>query len=209
MNGSPKVPISIESRLELMIDDFLIERMDHTRLQLQIPQKMPLAKNPLIGYGYTTVFTDGGRFQAIYRGLDPSYSGKRFDGDRSVTTCYAESTDGIEWTYPELGLVEVAGSRANNVILFETPACHTFAPFLDTRPGVDPSERFKALAGLHEEAVAITRKEDPGAIPPDVRGGLYAYASPDGIHWRKLSPNPVIPSEAAGEFGFDSQNVSF
>lgn len=210
MNASPShAPVSISSRLELMIDDYLIERMDNTRLQLHVPQKMPLAKSPLIGNGYTTVILDGGLFRAIYRGIDPSYSGKRFDGDRGVTTCYAESPDGIEWTYPELALFEVAGNRSNNVVLFETPACHTFAPFLDTRPGIDPSERFKALAGLHEEAVHVARQQDPQAMAADTRGGLYAYASPDGIHWRKLSPHPVIPSEAAGDFGFDSQNVSF
>jgi hypothetical protein len=124
-------------------------------------------------------------------------------------TCYAESHDGHEWTFPQLGLVEVAGTRTNNVVLRETPASHTFSPFLDQRAGVPADERFKALAGLHEESVAKTRKTDPAAMPPDIKGGLYAYASPDAIHWRKLSPEPVIPSSAAGEFGFDSQNVSF
>lgn len=199
---------SIGSRLELMIDDYLIERLDGTSLRMQTPQKMPLANSPLIG-GYATVIQDGDLYRALYRANDPNYTGKRFDGDRSVTTCYAESRDGHEWTFPELGLFELAGSRKNNVILHETPACHTFAPFLDTRPGVPSSERFKALAGLHEEAIRVTRQLDPEALPPDTKGGLYAFVSPDAIHWRKLSAEPVIPSEAAGDFGFDSQNVSF
>jgi hypothetical protein len=192
-----------------MVDDYLIERLNGARLQLQIPQKMPLAQNPLKGHGYTTVIKDGNLFRATYRSLDPAYTGKRFDGDRGVLTCYAESADGQEWTFPSLGLFEVAGNRANNAILFETPACHTFSPFLDTRPGVVASERFKALAGLHDEAIRVTRGLDPEALSPDTKGGLYAFASPDCIHWRKISPEPVIPSEAAGDFGFDSQNVSF
>jgi hypothetical protein len=201
-------PRDIGSRLELMVDDYLIERLDGTRLQLQTPQKMPRAKSPLLG-AYTTIIKDGNLFRALYRADDLAYAGKRFDGDTSVMTCYAESHDGHEWTFPQLGLVEVAGTRTNNVVLRETPASHTFSPFLDQRAGVPADERFKALAGLHEESVAKTRKTDPAAMPPDIKGGLYAYASPDAIHWRKLSPEPVIPSSAAGEFGFDSQNVSF
>jgi hypothetical protein len=201
-------PRDIGSRLELMVDDYLIERLVGTRLQLQTPQKMPRAKSPLLG-AYTTIIKDGDLFRAFYRADDLAYAGKRFDGDSSVMTAYAESADGHEWTFPHLGLVEVAGSRANNVILRESPACHTFSAVLDQRPGVPSDERFKALAGLHDEAVAVTRKTDPTAIPPGIKGGLYAYASPDAIHWRKISPEPVIPSSAAGEFGFDSQNVSF
>lgn len=202
-------PVDMGSRLELMIDDYLIERIDGADWRLHAPQKMPIAKSPLQGHGYTTVIKDGDRYRAFYRDIDPGYSGKRFDGDRGVRTCYAESADGHEWIFPELGLFEVAGSRANNTILFETPACHTFAPFLDVRPGVPADERFKALAGLHDEAIRVTRQIDPGALAPGAKGGLYAFASPDCIHWRKLSPEPVIPSEAAGDFGFDSQNVSF
>lgn len=198
----------IGNRLELMVDDFLINRMDNTRLQLHAPQKMPRPQHPLIG-GYATVVKDGDLYRAWYRAQDPGYAGQRFDGDRAAYTCYAESRDGREWQFPELGLFEVNGSRKNNAVLFESPACHTFAPFLDTRPGVPDDERFKALAGLHDEAVRITRALDPGAIKPGITGGLYAYASPDGIHWRTMSPEPVVPSTAAGEFGFDSQNVSF
>ena len=198
----------IGSRLELMVDDYLIDRMDGTRLQMHTPQPMPLAKSPLRG-GYTTVMKDGDLFRAIYRASDPSYSGKRYDGNPGETTCYAESTDGHEWVFPNLGLVEVAGSKANNTVLFASPESHTFVPFLDTRPGVGADERFKALAGLHEEAVRIARGLDPKAVPPEAKGGLYAYASPDAIHWRRLSPEPVVPSSAAGQFGFDSQNVSF
>lgn len=205
---NPTEPRDIGSRLELMVDDYLIERMDGTRLQLQTPRPMPRAKSPLVG-GYSTVIKDGDIYRAIYRSSNPAYHGKRYDGDPGEMTCYAQSVDGHEWTFPNLGLVEVAGSRANNTVLYESPASHTFSPFLDTRPGVRPEERFKALAGLHDEAVRVARSVDPAAIPAGVKGGLYAYASPDAIHWRRLSPEPVVPSAAAGDFGFDSQNVSF
>jgi hypothetical protein len=35
-------------------------------------------------------------------------------------------------------------------------------------------------------------------------GGLYAFASPDGIHWKKMQDTPVITKGA-----FDSQNLAF
>lgn len=77
---------------------------------------------------------------------------------------------------------------------------HNFTPFLDARPGVAASERFKALGGLNygEKRAALRRTH--GA------GGLKAYTSADGIHWRLLREEAVIP-EAWGMF--DSQNVGF
>ena len=73
--------------------------------------------------------------------------GIREDGTNAEVTCYAESVDGIHWTKPKLGLFEVAGSKENNVVLAGmAPSSHNFTPLLDTRPGVPPDERYKALA---------------------------------------------------------------
>lgn len=138
--------IGLGSRLELMVDDYLIDRLDKAALKLHHPQPRPLAAAALVG-GYATVIKDGDRYRAWYRATDPTYRGERYDGHPGVMTCHAESQDGREWNFPDLGLFEVNGSQANNVVLFETPACHTFAPFLDTRWGAAPDERFKALAG--------------------------------------------------------------
>jgi hypothetical protein len=99
-----------------------------------------------------------------------------------------------------LGLHEIAGSRENNVILAkQPPLLENFSPFLDSRAGVDPNERFKALAGY------------PGG--GDKRGkklvgkGLFAFVSPNGIHW--TNRGEVIPYRPTWRHAFDSQNVSF
>jgi hypothetical protein len=57
---------------------------------------------------YGTVLHESGRFRMWYysRDLSPRDTGY---------TCYAESVDGIHWEKPELGLVEVQGSRRNNI----------------------------------------------------------------------------------------------
>lgn len=75
---------------------------------------------------------------------------------------------------------------ADNVILRDHPFTHNFCPLLDRNPKA--GSRYKALAGL-----AST--------------GLRAYQSDDGLRWKPIQENPVIP--ATKEWMFDSQNLAF
>ena len=190
--------IDIGSRLELFVDRLLVDRMDGVEFRLHEPQKLPPPRSMFRGH-YATVIKDGDLYRAYYRGNDPSYKGDRkHSGHPGETTCYAESRDGHEWTFPPLGLYEVNGTRDNNVILFgQSPFSSNFCPFLDTRPGVDRNERFKALAG------------HPGYNRRLQAGGLHSFASADGIHWHKTSHEAVIPYAPSWPHAFDSQNVSF
>jgi hypothetical protein len=181
------VPIDIGSRLEIFADQLLIDSMTGTRLQLHHPvtrENVLAFDKPWEGRycGYGTVLRDGYTYRLYYRGLPEA--GK--DGSPTEVTCYAESADGINWTKPSLGIFEVAGTKDNNVVLAGmAPFSHNFAPFLDTRPGVEDEARYKALAGTRAT-------------------GLVAFASPDGLHWRTLSETGVITDGA-----FDSQNIAF
>ena len=65
--------IELDSRLELLVDDFLIERMEGARLQLHrpIPQQVaPVHDAPRKGNisFYHTVFQDGDLYRSCYRG---------------------------------------------------------------------------------------------------------------------------------------------
>lgn len=179
--------IQLDSRRELFVDNFLIENMNGTRLVLHEPRdEGPVLKfdKPWEGEfsGYCTVIKDESTYRLYYRGLPPYDE----DGTYLETTCYAESKDGIHWVKPNLGLFEVNGTYDNNVVLANAGRVnHNFSPFLDTKPGVDPNQRFKALGGIFKI-------------------GLFAYVSADGIRWEKLQEKPVIL-----EGDFDSQNVSF
>ena len=190
--------IDIGSRLELFVDRFLVEKMSNVDFRLHHPQKLPLPKSPLVGY-YSTVIKDGDLYRGYYRSIDPGYKGrKNYSGHPGEITCYAESRDGHEWTFPQLGLYKINGATKNNVILAgQPPFSHNFSPFLDTRPSVSTDERFKALAG------------HPGYNRKVKADGLHAFASSDGIHWRRTSKTPVIPFNASWHHAFDSQNVSF
>jgi hypothetical protein len=176
-------PIDIGSRRELFVDRFLIDRLENAAFKLHEPHLAPAMTQPANNLEYGTVIKDGELFRLYTR----DGRGAKFDGDTPEVTRYCESRDGIAWTKPALGLVEIDGSRENNVILNESPFCHNFSPFLDTRPDVPAAERFKALAGT--------------------RPSLVAFVSGDGIHWKKLRDEPVITYTK--EYAFDSQNVSF
>ena len=134
---------AIGSRRELFVDRFLVDRLDNAVLQLHSPQLAPAMTEPANSLEYGTIILDGD----IYRLYTRDHRNSKFDGDVTEVTRYCESRDGIHWTRPNLGLVEVDGTRENNVILHQPPFCHNFCPMLDRRPGVPAEERFKALAG--------------------------------------------------------------
>jgi len=177
----------IGSRRELFADHWLIEAMKDARLVLHhpVPAEVVLRfDEPWEGRfsGYVTVIKDGDLFRMYYRGRPDAGA----DGSVGEVACTAESRDAVAWTKPRLGLFEVAGSRENNVVLANAaPATHNFCPFLDTRPGVPAAERYKAVGGTGKP-------------------GLFAFVSPDGIHWKKLRDEPILTQGA-----FDSQNLAF
>ena len=183
---SSQAAVDIGSRLELFVDDYLIEKMDGASLTLHkpIPREVAIVHDaPWEGNisAYHTVFPDGDIFRMYYRGA-------HYDGNTRKQThqvvCYAQSHDGIHWTKPELGLVEFNGSKANS-IAWDGHGSHNFAPFKDANPNCNLDEKYKALAG--------NRKK-----------GLFAFQSPDGIHWSLMREEPVITKGA-----FDSQNLAF
>ncbi|MFO1451225.1 MAG: hypothetical protein U1F61_23910 [Opitutaceae bacterium] len=200
LTARAQAPVAIGSRLELFVDRHLIETMERVDFRLHAPTKAPRAKSPLPERHMVTVIKDGDRYRAWYRGKDPSYTGETHTGNAGETVHYAESRDGIEWEFPNLGLHEVGGTRDNNAILAKWPPYLTnFMPFLDSREGVPPGERYKALAGY------------PGT--GDKRGldkpghGLFAFVSPDGIHWTQR--DEAIRYRPQWRHAFDSPNVAF
>ena len=181
-------PIDIGDRLELFVDDYLIDEISGSTQRLHHPQPQDVAcvhDNPWEGStsGYKTVFQDGDLYRMYYRGSHVIYTTEGFDDPHPQVVCYAESRDGIHWTKPELGLIAFDGGKQNNII-WEGVGSHNFAPFKDENPDCKPDEKYKAL-GSGDRA-------------------LYAFKSPDGIHWSLMNDEPVITKGA-----FDSQNLAF
>ncbi len=186
--------VDLGSRREMFVDRHLIASMRGVELRLHEPRdegSILKFNEPWEGIhcGYSTVIRDGDRFRVYYRGMPADVK----DGTAGEVTCVAESQDGLRWIKPNLGLFEVRGTKANNVVLAgDPPFSHNFSPFLDARPDCPPDQRYKALAGISP-------------------GGLVAFVSGDGLRWRKLRDTAVIPEKAPFKFSwmFDSQNVAF
>ena len=192
-SGPPSEPIALGSRLEPLVDRFLIHSLNgDARLQLHQPQRREVVlvhDAPWEGNltAHHTLFRDGDRYRMYYGGRHYQPGQKV----RHVLVCYAESRDGIHWTRPNLGQFEYEGSRANNIVWMDDPGADSeqrnpMAVFKDSNPAAAPDARYKSIA----------RGDD----------GVYALKSPDGIHWSLLAQEPVIPK---GDMGLDSQNLAF
>jgi len=194
-SSAAKPAADLGSRWELFIDDWLIDDVKNASLKLNSPERREVAlvtDAPWEGVSsaYFTVVQDGEVVRLYYRG-----SAVGSDSSADQVTCVVESRDGIHFSRPNLGLVEVAGSKENNVV-WKGIESHNFSPFLDKNPNCKPDERYKALAGQKEPGANWQEGTTPG--------GLFAFVSADGLHWRKIRKEPVFTTGT-----FDSLNLAF
>jgi hypothetical protein len=140
---------------------------------------------------YPTLGFIDGKYRMWYEVIAPREHGA------ADLVCYAESANGIKWKKPELGLVEFAGSKRNNIVYSEALAgrgFHGVGVFWDS--SAPPEEQYKAVYNsvAPAESVARLKSDSPGSVTPlgEAKNLLiYCAASPDGIRWRPL-PNPLM-----------------
>ena len=191
----------IGNRLELFVDEALIDSMDGASLVLHKPtprEPALITDQPWEGNmcHYVTVLRDGAVCRMYYATWHATFErpepGKANLSLTPLHIACAESLDGIHWHRPEFGLYEVNGTKRNNLVWMgegaDMKGTHGFAPFIDANPGCRSDERYKAV----------------GAGMEDRGGNLWALASPDGVHWRLLRQEPIITG-----MPFDSQNLVF
>lgn len=184
--------IAINNRLELFVDDHLIERLAGAAHHMHRPTPAEIVfkfDKPWEGNvcGYSAILHDGEKYRLYYRGWNflPTQS----DHQVIPNYCVAYSDDGLTFTRPNLGLVDYKGSTDNNIIL-EGDDYHSFSPFVDTRPGTPANERFKALATTSGHKAHE----------------LIAYVSADGLTWKPIRDEPIIDKSRGA---FDSMNLAF
>ena len=180
--------VDVGSRRELFVDTLLVDAVTGDAVvasQQPEPQEVVLTTDePWEGNtcAYYTIFRDGDLFRMYYRGSHWDTQKKK--ATHTEVTCYAESTDGIHWKKPKLGLFEFAGSKDNNIVWTGANA-HCFAVFRDGNPACPPEAKYKAISRGRPH-------------------GLYVFQSPDGVRWKLIQQDPVITKGA-----FDSQNLAF
>ena len=90
--------------------------------------------------------------------------------------CRAVSDDGIQWTKPNLGLREFAGSKANNLL------DHRGAMFFLDPHETDPAHKYKA----------VHRPLESTGLP---HAACLAYSS-DGLHWKSYNDGKPVTGRA-------------
>lgn len=110
-----------DPHLHLFVDDFEIETRENLARIVNKPRKhtqpVIVSDRPWEGphrvqaWGSILQEPDG-KLRGWYFTLDASRNAREMDRGGC---CYAESTDGIHWTKPDLGIVEFRGSKQNNL----------------------------------------------------------------------------------------------
>ena len=183
----PDAVYRLGSRVELFVDDELIDRIEGLSLRLRTPRLAEVAVRLDRAYEDSTLYDpvvilDGECYRMWYR---TNFNGKPF------YTGYAESADGVHWTKPSLGLIEYEGSKDNNLVWSSAMGSgdpRVLSIFKDAHPQCRDDERYKAVC-------VVT---GGGKLT-----GLRALLSPDGFRWRPLREEAVVTQGA-----FDSHNIA-
>ena len=206
-----EMPLDIGTRLELFVDDYLIDSMTgEVDLKLHTPSsagKVLDFYKPWEGTTcfYVSVVHGDGLYRMYYRGhslpsaIAPSLatSGETLVPEHKEVTCYAESRDGRIWTKPSLGIVEFQGSKDNNII-WDDFGTHNFMVFRDTNPAAPAEHRYKALAS---------------GTPNRPKKRVVGMVSADGIHWKPIREKALLtqpPTDYGGDaFLWDSARSEY
>jgi len=132
---------------------------------------------------YPNVVRDETGYKMYYLSFDPAVPGRR-----KIRLRVIESTDGIHWTRPDLGLFPTDIPGPDNVVIDDFDDS-SLCVFYDSNPDCPPDARYKALT-----LVFLDRAAD--------RRSLWCWLSPDGYHFKK---GYMLSDEGR----FDSLNATF
>ncbi len=185
---------------ELFIDEAPITSMKNVRLTMNAPYQdhepvfLPEAPWEYRIHPYATVMREGDVFRLWYlayewdppAGMELPVAGTAEDArlfwkHTRGRLCYAESTDGVHWERPNLGLVEYHGSGDNNIL---GPATHDpvqqagwNAGTVFKDPTAPPQSRYKLWSEIK--------------VGEEGKSGLTGFSSPDGLRWEANENYPL------------------
>ncbi len=163
-------------------DNVSIPYTQNLRLEMRSPSKHPA--NPVVPRGkpgtpdaqgvqfYGSVIREGGKFRMWYVAFDDDTENKV--ASARWRAAYAESTDGLVWTKPNLGLVEFHGNKNNNLILTDPAPLGFVNVKVLAEPGdPDPERRYKISSHVY-----FRHNTRLGTLAP--------FVSADGLHWKMV-----------------------
>lgn len=172
---------------QLFIDDYLVASRKNVVRRYHAFRKHP--GNPLIVVdrpweahvvnAVTVMPDESGSGFRMYYYCWTERKGKK---GRGSFMCYAVSKDGLKWEKPNLGLYEWEGDGTkNNNILPSGPGHVMFTPWEK-----DPQKRYQGVGGMY-----------------------HAFSSPDGIHWKQESKDPIVSGGDTSHFYWDPHTKRF
>src|SRR4051812_2191826 len=200
-----------EERVLFAFDDYSIPWQHNLKLTLVPATKHP--ENPVLRRGpagapdhghavlYGTVIKVGDKFRMWYLGMFQTEFVKGQAPGMWRPMCYAESTDGVHWTKPELGLVEFNGGRKNNICLiegepFSLTRVDDFLSILHEPNDPDPARRYKAAFIAHVPYDDIKGGMSKIGIKERLVCATIYATSADGLKWKVVGDRPA---NAGGE----------
>lgn len=183
--GAGAVVARAEPR-HLFLDPEILAKTDNAELTVNPAQRREIVirpdrpwENHIISF-FGTVRDENGKLRLWYVCRDDWGEGSQ------ANLAYAESTDGVTWIKPDLGIYEYKGSRDNNLV-----GVHSLEGVVFQDPNMPPEQRYVYVSTGRADT---DDKTAPGAT------GLYRHTSPDGLRWKR-DALPLI------EAGSDTQNV--
>jgi hypothetical protein len=147
-----------------------------------------------------SIINDNGNYRLFYE----SITGSNPNHDKVLRT--AESDDGINWRFPNIGKIDITGAKYNNAVLHPGfSGYHGGCVFMD-KTG-DKNELYKSiwLGLLNREKferyiqqwpydidpMAVFKNKHPDFPEDAMAWGIFGAVSPDGYEWKVLD-DPLI-----------------
>lgn len=175
-------------------DQVSIPFTENLRINMRPPTKHPA--NPVVRRGpagapdswavqfYGSIVKVGATYRMWYVAAGDDRLDKSVPRSSPWRVAYAESTDGLNWTKPNLGLVDYLGNKNNNLVSIDTGPLGILNVKVLHEPDAPAAERYKMSAH-----VWFSKKADGARF-----GTLALFMSADGFTWKSV--NGAKPVEA-------------
>ena len=192
LGGLALAQVEIGAQKQLFIDEQLIDKSENITLTVNQPRKD--AQPVMVGQGeelnwalYNQILEDGGVYKMWYQA--------RRGGNMWIG--YATSKDGLTWDKPNLGLVEIEGSKDNNIVFpFKSAAPFQIeggCVFIDSNPACPPQEKYKMIVRWRPSEAE--------------HHGTWVLVSADGIHFKPIADKPSFRDSDTGNVGFWDERI--
>lgn len=212
--ASANVALAAEPAAETALfafDDHAIPWKHNLQLTLVEATKHP--DNPVLRCGpagspdhghavlYGSVLHIDGKYRMWYLGMSQRTLERGQAPGYWRPMCYAESDDGVKWTKPELNLVDLNGTKKNNICLIESELhsltrVNDFLTVIHEPDDPDSTRRYKAAYIAHMPFAEVNGGRS-GIGPNEGRwGSMICATSADGLRWKVIGDRPA---NAGGE----------